>query len=196
MWTPVALRAGYINGRYAWTAAHPEVEIDVDGSQPTADVLDVETGDATPAAAVAWIRARKVKLGNGAYPGIIYCNRSTLTPLFDAMEAVGYGIVRDFRLWIATLDGTEKVADMTGVVAVQAWGAGSIVAGWHNIDVSIVYENTWKAGKNMSFTITTPPPGTWEGEVQAVGVGTDGEKYATVTTDGVTWTPNPPERSA
>jgi hypothetical protein len=34
--------------------------------------------------------------------------------LFNAMNAAGLRIVHDFRLWIATLDGTKTVPDMTG----------------------------------------------------------------------------------
>jgi len=34
--------------------------------------------------------------------------------LFNEMNAAGLEIVRDFRTWIATLDGTKQVHDMTG----------------------------------------------------------------------------------
>jgi hypothetical protein len=46
--------------------------------------------------------------------------------LFNEMNAAGLEIVRDFRTWIATLDGTQRVHDMTGVT-----------------DESIVYDDNW-----------------------------------------------------
>jgi len=101
---PVAgtqLVAGYANGLYQWSqadydrfpaAAH--VYIDVTGADPAGcGVLDVETGDATVTTAVAWAKAR-LALG-GTYPPVIYCNRSTLTSLFNAMGAAGLAIGHD-----------------------------------------------------------------------------------------------------
>jgi hypothetical protein len=140
------IAAGYVNGRFAWSpadfnrfthAAH--ARIDVNGSAPAgAGILDVETGDATVTTAVAWVKQR-----HAAHPGayaVIYCNRATLTPLFDAMDAAGLHVVDDFHLWIATLDGTKTVHDMTGVVAVQY--AGEAQTGGH-FDESLVYDDDW-----------------------------------------------------
>ena len=146
--------APYINGAFSSTPAQvkarfgsrPVAWIDVNGSAPQADCLDVETGDATPMGAVLWAKA-KLKM-HPPYPPIIYCNRATLTPLFNAMNAAGLHIGTGFRLWIATLDGTTRVADMTGVWAVQARGEAQ--TGGH-YDESIVYDDTWKA-------LVKPPP--------------------------------------
>lgn len=135
--------AGYINGRYAWTpadwakfphAAH--VTIDVTGARPDADVLDVEKGDATPAGAVRWVKA-KLAL-KGSYLPILYCSRSTLTPLFNALQAVGYSVNKHFRIWIAIPGSNVPVKDMTGVVAIQWNFAGGY-------DESTVYDNAFKA---------------------------------------------------
>lgn len=153
------LVAGYANGLYAWTPAGwqrfpgiPHVRIDVNGSDPEGcGVLDVESGDATVQQAVTWVKQRRA-LRPGAYLPIIYCSRATLTPLFNAMNAAGLQVVRDFRLWIATLDGTKTVADMTGVTAVQY--AGAAQTGGH-YDQSIVYDDTWKA------PAAPPPPPAW-----------------------------------
>jgi hypothetical protein len=140
------LVAGYANGRFLWTASDwarfpgiPHVHIDVNGSLPhVAGVLDVETGDATVRQAVQWA---KVRHDAGDKNPVIYCNRSTLTPLFNAMGAAGFGPGHGFRLWIATLDGkTLSVPDMTGVVAVQY--AGEKHTGGH-YDESIVYDDAW-----------------------------------------------------
>jgi hypothetical protein len=141
--------AAYVNGQYAASAAAlaarfpgmPVAWIDVNGSDPHADILDVEKGDAAPATAVPWCRARRAAVPAG-YPPVIYCDRSTLTPLFNAMGAAGLQVVRDFRLWIATLDGTKAVPDMTGVSAVQY--AGQNLTGGH-YDESIVYDDNWKS---------------------------------------------------
>ena len=133
--------AGYVSGKYAWSSADwnrfpkaSHVSIDVFGVVVGADVLDVETGDATPAKAVAWIQERK-KRGLGV--GVIYCNRSNITAIFNAMAAAKLEVVRDFKTWIATLDGTKTVHDMTGVVAVQYENT----PGW---DASVVYDDSWK----------------------------------------------------
>lgn len=152
---PVAgtqLAAGYANGIYRWTTDDwarfpgiPHVYIDVIGDDPVGcGVLDVENGDASVTTAVTWTRDRKAHYGSGlAYPPLVYCNRSTLTPLFNAMGAAGLAIVRDYRLWIATLDGvTKTVPDMTGVTAVQ-WRPATASSGPGHHDESIVYDTAW-----------------------------------------------------
>ena len=144
------LVAGYINGKYEWSAAGfarfpgiPHVHIDVNGSNPEgAGVVDCEFGDVSVEGAVTWAKARKAA-HPGEYPPIIYCNRSRLTPLFNAMNAAGLHIVRDFRTWIATLDGTKTVHDMTGVTAIQY--AGEHMTRGH-YDESIVYDDDWHDG--------------------------------------------------
>lgn len=139
------LVAGYVNGRFAWSENHfnrfgniPHVHIDCFGIAPdVAGVLDVEAGDATVATAVKWVRNR-TRIG---FPNpVIYCNRSTLRALFNAMAANGYFPDDGFRLWVATLDGTKRLIDMTGVVAVQY--AGSDLTGGH-YDQSLVYDDAW-----------------------------------------------------
>ena len=149
--------AAYANGLYKTTSAAvagrfeglPEVWIDVNGTDVYADVLDVETGDATLAGAVAWVKAKLAT--KPVYPPVVYCDRSTLTPLFNAMSAGGLHVGTHFRLWIATLDGTKTVPDMTGVTAVQY--AGQPQTG-HHYDESIVYDNAWKA----AAPAPAPPP--------------------------------------
>jgi hypothetical protein len=157
------LVAGYGNGAYRWPEADwdrfacPHVFIDVNGSDPAGcGVLDVETGDATVATAVAWVKARLAL--KPSYPPVIYCNRSTLTALFDAMNAAGLKIVRDFRLWVATLDGTKTVPDMTGVTAVQY--AGQAQTGGH-YDESIVYDDAWHAAARaqVEYIVVRLPDG-------------------------------------
>ncbi len=71
------------------------------------------------------------------------------------MNEAGLHIVKDFRLWIATLDGTQAVHDMTGVTAVQykrarkrkpdgTWAeapSDSVTEG--HFDESLVYDDDW-----------------------------------------------------
>ena len=142
------LVAGYVNGNFVaskedFARFHgiPHVHIDVFGTDPEdAGVLDFEPGDRQdPAMAAIWAKRRRAAFP-GHYPPVIYCNRSQLTLLFNGMNAAGLEIVKDFRLWIATLDGTKTVADMTGVTAVQF--AGERITGGH-YDESIVYDDDW-----------------------------------------------------
>jgi hypothetical protein len=145
--------AVYSNGKYAVNPISvtarfgktPVVWIDVLGTNPHADVLDVETGDATPATAVAWVKA-KLALPH-TYPPVIYCNRGNITAVFNALTGAGYKAGVHFRTWIATLDGTTTVRDMTRVAAIQ--DRGEAQTGGH-FDESIVYDVTWKE--------TLPPP--------------------------------------
>jgi hypothetical protein len=152
--TGMQLVAGYANGQISeWSPAGwdrfaddiPRVIIDVNGTALYADVLDVENGDATVETAVNWVK-KKLVVPHDFLP-IIYCNRSTLTPLFNAMQAAGYRIMHHFLIWIGTLDGTKSVPDMTGVVAVQYQ---TVTGPGINYDESIVYDDAWKP--------TTPPP--------------------------------------
>ena len=146
------LAMGYGNGLYTWTDTDwdrfpgvPHVYIDVNGTDAhRCGVLDVETGDATVATAVTWAEER-LKLGHAyphAYPPVIYCNRATLPALHSAMAAAGLRLGVDFRLWVATLDGTRTLPDMTGVAAVQ--DKGESLTGGH-YDESVVYDDEWHA---------------------------------------------------
>jgi hypothetical protein len=141
------LAAGYVNGPISqWPAngwdrfpSAGHVTIDVIGDRPDADCLDIETGDATNATAVNWVRAKLAR--HDPYLPVLYSNRANLTPLFNALLAAGFHVNQHFKLWIATLDGTKSVADMTGVTAVQY--AGEAQTGGH-YDESIVYDDAWK----------------------------------------------------
>lgn len=152
----VSLVAGYANGHYAWTAddwarfpAHSRVTIDVNGSDPSADVLDVEPGDATPNDSAAWVRNKLLQ--KPTYPPILYVNRSNITAVFNAQLAAGHKVVRDFRLWVATLDGSMSISDMTGVTAIQ-YASSSMTH--TNVDLSIVFDGAFK----QAPVVTPPPP--------------------------------------
>lgn len=132
------LVAGYVDGpksvwpTNAWTMFPKAqlVRINVTGDPVNGgDVLDVETGDATPDHAPAWFDAR----GGDAAGLTIYCNRDTLPAVEQAM-----GKRRYFR-WIATLDGTFVIPGykpLEGPAAIQFAGAAQL--GGRNVDMSLV----------------------------------------------------------
>jgi hypothetical protein len=161
--TPTAIRihgadivAGYVTGGAKWPAKAyarfrrmPVAHIDCRGTMPKkAEILDVEEGCASIHTAVTWVKKRKAAFP-GAYPPIIYCNRSTLAPLHHAMKVAGLRLVKDFRLWVTTLDGTKRLDDMTGVMAVQY--AGEDMTGGH-YDESIVYDDDWHPEDDMPYS--------------------------------------------
>src|SRR6185437_10751663 len=137
----VGMIAGYINGRYAWTPAEfgkfpgARVRINVTGVHGRGTVLDVESGDAKPSDAPGWYDSidwiAKSQLA-------IYCNRTTLPAVIDAMGK------RDWRLWLATLDGSMPITYLgRHVDAVQVLDLGA--HGGPNIDVSFVRNDAWHA---------------------------------------------------
>lgn len=151
------LVAGYINGNYAWTQAGwdrftvPHITIDVNGTRPDADVLDVEAGDATVDTAVRWVQQKRNMPAD--YFPVIYCDRSTLPPLFSAMAESGLYPGHHFGLWVATLDGTKDFNGIPGLAAIQY--AGEDLTGGH-YDESQVYDDKWKP--------TSPSFPPWSGE--------------------------------
>lgn len=154
----------YVNGAFAASPAAvaarfpgiPVCWMDVLGTDPHADALDVEPGDASVLTAVSWAKARLAL--KPAYPGILYTDRAELTGMFNALAAGGLKVVEHFRLGIATLDGTKTVPDMTGVTFVQH--RGQKLTGGH-YDESLVYDASWKAP-------AAPAPPTWS--AQALGL--------------------------
>jgi len=143
------LFGGYVNGRVSqWKESDWErfpkgttYTIDVLGTMFDADELDVEVGDPTDTVGFP-VTVNWVKKHEGNFLPILYANRATLTPMFNALNKAGLYVGKHFLLHIATLDGkTKTVEDMTGVVAVQWKGAAQ--TGGH-YDESIVYDDAWK----------------------------------------------------
>ena len=103
--------AGYTTGSAAirWTdadwKAHPgAVRICQDnGSDHTADVLDVEAGAATNGDATAWVPKAAAAYNAAARPGqrspAVYTSASNVTPLVNAL--VAHGIRSGAGLWVA-----------------------------------------------------------------------------------------------
>ena len=113
--------AGYTTGTadIRWTAAdfaaHPRaVRIDQDpaASDPAADVLDIESGAATPASAPGWVTRAQASRTSGARPGqrspAVYMSQSVVTQVVNAL--VAGGISSGVGLWIAHFGLTQAQA--------------------------------------------------------------------------------------
>ena len=133
------LVAGYLDGVYAnvpeMRARFPHatvVLVAVSASYPAARgvVLDVESGDATPAQAVAWCRA---------YAGpnsdlTVYCDSSTWPTVRAAFAAAG---VSEPNYWVADYDGDPTIP--AGAVAKQYatndyYDTSSVSSYWPGVD--------------------------------------------------------------
>lgn len=159
-----ALVAGYADGRisrwpYAAWLAFPNaqlVEITTDpNSGEYANVIDVETGDYTPAQAVIkmqWLRAR------GIQP-TVYCTRTGQAEVIAACRAANVLLP---HWWLAIPNGVPEL--LPGVVAVQfLWGS---VRGGPLIDVSVVAD-FWPGVDRQSPPMTTVDAGDIYAWVQA-----------------------------
>ena len=105
------------DGRVLW--------IDTDGSDPRAQALDVEPGDATPSGAAAWARAKLT--ADPDSPAIIYTMRSEWGATQAAIATLPARMRSEIRWWIA--DPTGRPHIVPGASATQwYWG--------HNYDIS------------------------------------------------------------
>jgi hypothetical protein len=138
--------AGYLNGTFAWSQAdwdlfpHADhVTISITAGANAGDVLDVETGDATPGQTAGWIAMRKAA---GLYRPTVYCS-------LDVIPAVRVGTGRyilgkDYDIWAADYTGVPH--EVPGCAATQYESTA-------NYDVSVVYDTAWPHRK-----APTPPP--------------------------------------
>jgi len=121
-----ALIAAYADGKYAYTAAQVAVHrghfmISVYGDPAAARYarcLDIERYDATPSDAPAFVQAR---LNHGHHDALLYVNRGNEQAVVDACTREGLHLGIHYHLWVATLDGTWHLPDMTGVAAIQGY---------------------------------------------------------------------------
>lgn len=115
--TSAAMVAGYVSGRFAWSAADwarfpnaVKVGIATQANVNDGQVLDVEPGDATPAQSVGWVQMRRQA---GTDP-TVYCNASTLPQVQSAFTSAG---VAQPHYWVAHYDGKAEIP--AGCVAKQ-----------------------------------------------------------------------------
>jgi hypothetical protein len=106
---PHSVIAGYGNGSWPWPASavhhyeaegHPYICIDVNGTDPHCQVLDVEHGDATPQQAPLWVKARKAL--HPDFIPIVYTDRTNYGYVTGALKAAGLTGGKDYMIWVAT----------------------------------------------------------------------------------------------
>jgi hypothetical protein len=116
--------AVYANGSYAaassQTSGHKSVLwIDTNGSDPEANAIDVEPGDATPLGGVQWAQQRLSKHPNST--AIIYTMRSEWQDVKYWASHLPASQQANIRYWIADPTGTPHV--VAGASATQwYWG--------------------------------------------------------------------------
>ena len=117
--------AVYADGAYAASSSqvaghHSVLWIDTNGSDPNANVLDVEPGDATPAGAATWVQAHLAKQPHSV--AIIYTMRSDWSAVQDAVGGLPSWEQSHVRYWIADPTGVPHV--VPGSSATQwYWGS-------------------------------------------------------------------------
>jgi hypothetical protein len=133
------LYAGYLDGEWPsyaqLVAQHPgflHVSITVFYTDNEGQVLDVESGDATPEQAVIWVRNRRAA---GADP-TVYCSMSTWPTVKAAFAAAG---VAQPHYWVADYSLGSNPAIPAGAIALQYVDMGgydiSVVADyWPGVD--------------------------------------------------------------
>ena len=116
--------AVYANGAYAASsrqvAGHNSVLwIDTNGSDPAANVLDVEPGDATPAGAAQWVKQRLSSQHNAT--AIVYTMMNDWQQVKDDVGNLPGWMQSHVRYWIADPTGVPHV--VPGASATQwYWG--------------------------------------------------------------------------
>jgi hypothetical protein len=127
--TPSTIPSGqaaavYANGAYAASSAqtsghHSVLWIDTNGSDPSANVLDVEPGDATPAGAAQWVQHRLAKQPHSV--AIVYTMMSDWQQVKDNVAHLPGWMQSQVRYWIADPTGAPHV--VPGSSATQwYWG--------------------------------------------------------------------------
>ena len=118
--TSAGMVAGYVDGIYAWTQAGWDrfphaVKVRIAVSPLTVTdghVLDVETGDATPAQSVGWVQTRRVR----GFDPSVYCSYSTWLSVKGAFQSAG---VAEPHYWIAAYGNPPDPTIFTGAIAHQ-----------------------------------------------------------------------------
>lgn len=127
--TAAQMQARFPHSRYGWCL------IDVTGANADkADMLDVETGDATPATANLWVQSWHA-LGRPG-PAPVYVNRGNEQAVISACQSGGSKLGVQFGLIVATLDGTV-IPPGPGTLGCQVKGASLTGGNW---DMSLIYD--------------------------------------------------------
>ena len=104
--------AVYANGNYAASSSQMRgrdsvLWIDTNGSDPGADVLDVEPGDATPYGAAQWVQHRLSSQPNSV--AIVYTMRSQWQAVKDNVAHLPGWMQSKVRYWIADPTGSPHI---------------------------------------------------------------------------------------
>ena len=133
--TVAPIVAGYIDGRFAWSAgdwlrlgASYHVPVTVEGT-PGARACDIETGDLTPTQGAAWAVA---EIAARRRP-TLYCNKSTWAAVVGALHARGVSS-SSVDFWIADPTGVPHVVPGSAVTQ-YAWNQLGQTGGL-NVDLS------------------------------------------------------------
>jgi len=127
--TPSTIPSGqaaavYANGAYAASASQAAghkslLWIDTNGSDPAANVLDVEPGDATPAGAAQWVQQRLTSRPSSV--AVVYTMMSDWQQVKDNVAALPGWMQSKVQYWIADPTGVPHV--VAGATATQwYWG--------------------------------------------------------------------------
>lgn len=149
----VQLVAGYVDGRYAWSAADwarfpgaPQVRIAVFATTNDGNCADVETGDMTPSTVIDWLKLRR---GSGVDP-TVYCGYVDWLSIQQLCADDG---IAPPHHWLADWDGRQVV--YAGDVAHQfANGAGydtSVALDyWPGVDAPLPDPGPGPGGNDMT----------------------------------------------
>jgi hypothetical protein len=122
------------------------ITIDNDGDQPSCDVLDVETGAATFAEILPWLKERQAREGNPL--GTIYVDQSNLPTAAKIInKAVQSGAIKTPNLWVADWTGTPHVfsgsTEGLHLVATQYQSSKTNPPSPGDYDLSLVSAAAW-----------------------------------------------------
>lgn len=157
------------------------------GSDITADILDVEDFAATPADAVNWVPQARHSFATNKRPGqrwpSVYCNRSMLTPVANALTAAGLARV---PLWIAHPGMPQNDAITQINTAAGPFPVIGFQIRFENTTDFSVFSTEWLNSRSGAIVAVKPtiPPGQWNDpkewiwkDAVIVGVGNDGKLH-------------------
>lgn len=194
--------AGYVTGSgpVPWTAAdwakYPNaVHIDQTPADTpwdaTADVDDMERGAVTLNELAGRAKLRIMSFKNGTRPGqrepLVYASASNITPVVNAL--IAGGVTSGVGLWVANwnLSQPEAIAEVLAASGPFPIRGVQYING--TFDMSVM-DTGWLSnvsGKPEPGTAITAPPGRWERGAVLMGIGTDGNVWATTFTVGHGW---------
>lgn len=185
--TTAAVVAGYVDGKYKWSdvdwAHFPhsvKVRIAVFAATNDGHVLDVESGDATPAQAVGWVQRRRA----AGFTPTVYCNHSTWTATNGVQAAFKAAGVLEPQYWIAEYDTPMNGTIYPGAIGHQYVDQGpydlsNVLDVWPGVDPDVTSTVPTQAADAVPpVTISDPTHRQIEGLLVAkiaISMPTDGD---------------------